>query len=127
MATKAVQYAQALKAHTADPDGGKSFADRLVKFLIGRKQGKLLASVLAAYSRLQTQGTEGAKVIVARTSGKTHHAKEIEADLKMLAAEEGMTLVDDSLVGGYIVRTPHAQVDKSYRSALLNMYQKITN
>ncbi len=126
MATsKAAHYAQALKAHSADVDGGKSFADRLVAFLVAKKQSKLLASVLATYQRLHTANAVGAKIIVGHATASTQHAKEIEADCAILGAEQAQTVVDESLVGGYIVRTPSMQIDKSYRSALLHLYQRI--
>jgi F0F1-type ATP synthase delta subunit len=125
--TSLTHYAQTL-AHAAshDADSGKAFTNRLVAYLTSRGRARLLPGILAAYEKLANRPSAKPRVIVAKASAHEALSGAIKKDVQALGADAVEVTVDDSLVGGYIVRTTDAQIDRSYKTSLLDLYRRIT-
>ncbi len=106
---------------------GDDFAKKFVAYLATRKHLGLLPAILARVEKMGTLNTH-AVVTVARTEDAKKFADAIASELSILniAAGAYTVKVDDRAVGGYSVRGKGRLVDKTYRSALVNLYQKIT-
>ena len=96
-----------------------------------RGHAKALPIVLRAVVRLLEQQSDETTplVTVARVSDKTTLATEIKTVLATLGAisTEYTTVVDDTIIGGLIATYNHRQIDQSYRTKLVNLYQSIVS
>lgn len=95
-----------------------------------RGHAKVLPTVLRAVVRaLEQGGAESvATITVAREADATALTADIKAALTALGADGAhTTIVDDTIIGGLIATYNHRQIDQSYRTKLLNLYQAITN
>ena len=101
------------------------FVPQMVRYMKMRGHATLLPAVLRKVERMNV--VKGAQVTVARAEDAAQYARAIAAQLVGLGAGTEYTIaVDDRMVGGYTVRAKGKLVDKSYRSALVTLYQKIT-
>jgi F0F1-type ATP synthase delta subunit len=95
-----------------------------------RGHAKALLAVLCAVVRALEQGTTNsvATITVAREADMTALKTDIKSALVALGAEGAhTTIVDDTIIGGLIATYNHLQIDQSYRSKLVTLYQSITN
>ena len=95
-----------------------------------RGHAKALATVLRAVIRELEQGTTESvvTVTVAREADVTALKADIKSALVSLGADgTHATIVDDTIIGGLIATYNHRQIDQSYRSKLVTLYQSITN
>lgn len=112
---------------------GISFAEvkkGLEKTLQNRSHTKLLPTIWRGVLReLQaSRRFDVATVYVTSKEAKQELEKEINAALKLLGATEAETVkTDETLVGGHLVTFKGKQVDASYKSMLLDVYQKAKN
>lgn len=99
--------------------------------MAARGHSKALPAVLHALVRSFEQGsTAGAPVVtVARDTDVAILVTEIKAALATLGATNTTfsTTVDDTIIGGLIATYNHRQIDQSYRSKLVALYQSVTN
>jgi F0F1-type ATP synthase delta subunit len=98
--------------------------------MMSRGHAKALPVVLRAVVRTLEQGsTESvATVTVAREADVVALKADIKSALATLGADTAYnTVVDDTIIGGLIATYNHRQVDQSYRSKLVTLYQSITN
>jgi F0F1-type ATP synthase delta subunit len=107
---------------------GEDFAKKFIAYLAKRKHLGLLPAILARLTKLGVQG-QGAIVTVARVEDAKKFANVIASELSSLNSDAGTytVKVDDRAVGGYAVRGKGRLVDRTYRSALVSLYQKITH
>lgn len=107
---------------------GEEFAKKFVAYLAQRKHLGLLPAILARVTKQGVQG-HGAIVTVARAEDAKKFASAIASELSSLNSDAGTytVKVDDRAVGGYAVRGKGRLVDRTYRSALVSLYQKITH
>jgi F0F1-type ATP synthase delta subunit len=108
------------KMGTADD----AFIRNFVAYIKKRKHESLLPQILQRLERMQdTRGTSS--VTVASVSDAKKFAQSIASTLTNLNVEKGEyeLHVDDRAVGGYMVHAKGMLVDRTYRSALVKLYQ----
>lgn len=105
----------------------KAVLASLREHLSSRGRAKLYPSILRGIIRAlaQAEKRDGVKVIVARESDTEKHAKEIKAHLKEIGAESHTVEVDDTIIGGFIIRTKDTQIDQSHKHTLLHAYRAL--
>lgn len=105
----------------------KQFAEQLVAYMKARGHSSLLPAVMRRVEREAAQNSSGV-VTLARADDAEKFASNIAASLENLqtTAAGYRVRVDPALVGGYSVRANGKLVDRSYRTALVNLYQRIT-
>lgn len=91
---------------------------------------KLYAPVLLEVLRAleAEKGTNQAVVLVAKTSDATSLKSAIKAALKELGATDATPVkevVDETIVGGFVVTYDHKEHDQSYKKSLKNLYESI--
>lgn len=106
----------------------EAFAKKFVAHLARRKHLGLLPAILARITKAGVQG-QGAIVTVARAEDAKKFASAIASELSSLNIDAGAytVKVDDRAVGGYAVRGKGRLVDRTYRSALVRLYQNSTH
>lgn len=108
------------KMGTAD----EAFAKKFVSYLQAKKHESLLPQIVARLERMKNmKGT--AVVTVATPDGAKKFAQSIASALTNLNVEKGEyeVQVDDRAVGGYMVHAKGKLVDRTYRTALVRLYQ----
>ena len=98
--------------------------------MAARGHEKALAAVLRDVVRAleQETGESSAVVTVAREGDVMTLAAEIKSVLTTLGTTSTFTTeVDDTIIGGLIATYNHRQIDQSYRSKLVTLYQSVTN
>ncbi|MBL7045577.1 MAG: F0F1 ATP synthase subunit delta [Parcubacteria group bacterium] len=121
--TNAKEYAQALHGGVA--------VETLLKLVNKRGHERLLPRILLELKKLEqfTLGHASAKVVVA--SGTDLKKLKIEIANAMnklgISEESVLTEVDESIVGGFVVKGKDALVDLSYKSMLVGLYKNIVN
>lgn len=110
---------------------GKDPAEVLQKLrevLDRRGHTRLYHSVLRGVARvLEARGTKSATVVVANEAGYQKYQAAIEAALQEFGAKHSPeVIVDETIVGGYIVEAENKQLDKSYKTKLVSLYRNLT-
>ncbi len=108
--------------------------DRIIRSFLGvlarRGHRALLPRIVRELSRIHTSGSSNKPVVlVPRGSERETLQSRIDAICSQLAIEP-TTLAwqeDDRVVGGFLIRTKHAQYDATYRRALITLYQKLAS
>lgn len=100
----------------------------LQKVLARRGHSRLYASILHGVARvLEARGTKGATVVVSDEATYQKFKDAIEATLRDFGAKQSPeVIVDETIVGGYIVEAENQQLDKSYKSKLVSLYRNLT-
>lgn len=114
--------------HRAIADGvGADFAKKLVSYLKHKGHLGLLPQIVRRYESMSV--SRAATVVVARPDDAKKFAQSIGAALSTLGIDAGEyeVSVDDRAVGGYSVRAKGKLIDRTYRSALVELYQNSTN
>ncbi len=91
---------------------------------------KLYASVLRGVLRvLEThKNNSQAQVIVAKDTDLQKYADTIKETLTKIGSKEDFsTKIDDTIIGGIIIKSNNTVVDKSYKTTLTNLYRSITS
>jgi F0F1-type ATP synthase delta subunit len=108
------------KLGTAD----EVFAKKFISYLKAKKHESLLPQIVARLERMKD--TKGAAIVtVAALEDAKKFAQSIASALTNLNVEKGAyeVQVDDRAVGGYMVHAKGKLVDRTYRSALVRLYQ----
>ncbi len=101
----------------------------LASILKKRDHSRLLPSILRGALR-QLEGTEGtaARVIIARSEDVIALRTAIETHLAALGGNTDATItVDETIIGGVVVEHAHQRIDASWKTALANLYRRVTN
>ncbi len=101
----------------------------LASALAKRDHTRLLPSILLGALR-QLEGTEGstARVVIARNEDVIALRTAIEAHLAALGGNTDATItVDETIIGGVVVEHAHQRIDASWKTALENLYRRVTN
>jgi len=95
--------------------------------MLKRGHQNLLLIVLQNVLRvLETEAT-GTNVFVASEKELDSQLKAIKAELEKLGADtEPSVLVDETLIGGFVVEHNYQRSDKSYKNALTKLYRNVT-
>lgn len=101
--------------------------DSLKQHLASRGRMKLYPSILRGITRTlaQKEKREGVKVVVAREGDAQKYAAEITEQLTKIGATAHTLEVDDTLIGGFVIKTKDTQIDKSHKHTLLHAYRAL--
>jgi len=115
-------YARLIQ-EASDNEAGAKFADKLLSYMKSRGHLSLLPSVINILRRMPVK--DEAVVIVKDDKDLTRYKAEIKAFLAG-AGHDGKPRIalDPRIVGGYSARVKGKLLDKSFRSALVHLYQK---
>ena len=101
----------------------KTFGDSLIAYMKAKGHTAIIPQIVRILSRAPERGTAIVKVRDAGDAKK--YKKEIDATLSELGATGKHSIIEEPrLVGGYSVRAGGKLVDKSFRSALVTLYQQ---
>lgn len=122
------QYIEAVLALLNQGKNPSEVFSGLKQALEKKGHGKLYASILHGVLtklravRISTQ----AVVTVSATSDAKKMKNEIEEALAILHAEKSYEVVEDqSIIGGFTLLQNNMLLDKSYKTALINLYRSI--
>ena len=122
-------YVQAVMELLESGSSIETVLGNLRTVMAARGHAKALPTVLRAVvcALEQESDTSVPTVVVARASDEMALSAEIKSALATLDASGTPTItVDDTIIGGLIATYNHQQVDQSYRSKLVTLYQSIT-
>ncbi len=130
--TTATSYAKALldlSVQATTETSETRLVERLIQVMKKHGHLKLLPAVLRSFEQLshKKHTREHVEIVTA------HEHKETLARAREIAKDSfgtGITVthqIDPTLVGGYVVRTKTAQIDASYKTKLLRLYQELIN
>ncbi len=99
----------------------------LKKTLATRGHQALYTSILNGVARLlQTKNTQLDTVVVARAQDVAKLKADIGAAAKELqATSTPEVVVDDTLIGGFILQSGTTRIDQSYKSKLISLYRSL--
>jgi|GEM_PF-946737 len=104
----------------------QSVLDGLLKSMQSKGHERLYASVLRGVVRvLETKkDSTQATVVVAKEADVEKYASVIKETLTSLdAGSDFSTKIDETIVGGVIVKSNNTVVDRSFKTALTNLYR----
>lgn len=120
-------YAHALHGSLADSKDAEKCVSNLVSILKERGHYRLLPEILSSYMKLEETGTvKKPTLVVSKESDKNVFKDVVESYKQEFNITDVEMVVDDTLVGGYILRTGDKTIDNSYKRSLLNLYRLIT-
>lgn len=125
-----MSLARAYAAVIADAEEKKGTADfvkKLVALMKARGHLSLLPQIVRILDREQRDANVPV-VTVAKEADAKKFAKPIHDALSKLGAEtkQHELFLDPQAVGGYTVRAGSRLIDKTFRSALISLYQDVT-
>lgn len=132
---KASWYAEALYAALKDAkteaDSKKVFA-RFRKVMSARGHDKLMHFIPHELEKITLREQTNNEVVLitadAKSQGKWDHACDhYEKEGLISKGNARRNIVDESIVGGFQIRTKDILIDGSYKKSLLELYRKITN
>jgi F0F1-type ATP synthase delta subunit len=85
---------------------------------------RILRGLMEKIRRNETSGVP--KVILARENDGAAYKNEIHGALQKMGMQNYDVVVDDSIIGGFIVKGKTLQVDGSYKRTLLEAYHRLT-
>ena len=122
-------YVQAVMELLESGSKVETVLSNLKTVMAARGHAKALPVVLRAVVRALEEGSVDsvATITVARDADLTALASEIKSALETLGADgTHTTVIDDAIIGGLIATYNHRQIDQSYRSKLVTLYQSVT-
>lgn len=129
MSTLEHNYAAAVLALEARGTKSDAIVRGLSQTLARRGHQKLLPRIVRAIGMdaERVARRTGTTLTVAKDADATRYAADIkEAAERMGAGSAHETVVDERLVGGFALRTADALYDRSYRTALVDLYRRMT-
>lgn len=105
----------------------RSFFDTLIAFMKDRGHLSLLREIVRVLEREPREPQ--ATITLARESDVSKLKNTFAKDLAHLHVEKGESVIsiDPDMVGGYRVKAGNTLVDRSFRSALVSIYQRTTH
>jgi F0F1-type ATP synthase delta subunit len=99
----------------------------LSTYLNRRGLFKLYPSILRGLIDKSTQKEKGfiPKIVIAREKDLTQFKSEIETHLSLQNSTK--TIVDPTIIGGFIIKTKDTYIDRSHKTKLLQTYHRVTN
>ena len=130
---RAAHYAYALEELLREePTKETELVDRMLTVVHQNGHDHLLKKILRAFTKLHDRHIKRSTIEVVTatpiTEADVQKLLKSEPFKKILSADHKHVkrTVDDSIVGGTIVRTGAERVDTSYKRALIELYQHIT-
>ena len=98
---------------------------KLIKVLKNKGHIKLLPSIVSEYENILNTGRDKNTMSIscARESDFQKYEDQIKEHLGYIKAEFTEELLDETLVGGYVLQRGETVVDGSYKKKLLLLYQ----
>lgn len=119
-------YAKALTAVIGEGKHAGPILASLDTVLARRGHEKLKGRILRELARLLERAREGrATLMIADANDVATLKSEISAATQQLGAADTDTIIDPTLIGGFVLRTKTKQLDRSYKNALLKLYRSI--
>lgn len=121
-------YAHALYDSLKDSPDTEKYIANLVGILKERGHYKLLPEILSVYKRIDEQGQSKRSTLYVAKESDGNVFKDTIKQFKeeFNITEEVDVVVDETLVGGYTLRTSDKILDNSYKRSLLDLYRLIT-
>lgn len=122
-------YIQAVLESIRDGQKPDTVMVSLKKVLNAKGHDRLLGSVLRGVMRvIEAQSDRSGSVVhVATEVEEKKLSSAIKAALKEMEADSAYTLKEDkTLVGGFVAEANNTVYDASYKTALINLYRKLT-
>ena len=132
---KASWYAEALyralKEAKTEGDSQKVF-ERFRKVISARGHEKLLHFVAHELEKIMEREQTSNEVVLVTADTKSqdkwgHVCDHYEKEGLIPKGSARRNVVDESIVGGFQIRTKDVLIDASYKKSLLELYRKITN
>lgn len=125
-------YAQAFLEMLQEGTPVEAALTGLRSALESKSHTKLYTPVLLEVKRVleAKKGVREAVVATATTAGAKALKSEIDAALTELGVSKDIpvkTVVDETLVGGFVATFDYKEHDQSYKKSLTNLYKSITN
>lgn len=125
------EYAHAFLDVLKDGMSVETALSGLSATLAKKQHSKLLGSVLLEVLRVleANKGVKQAVVSVAKESDAVAQKAKIEAVLKDLGVASDTnvnTIIDETLVGGFVATFDYKEYDQSYKKALKSLFESIT-
>jgi len=101
----------------------------LAKLLEAKGHQSLFTSVVKGVLRVMEAQSErtGAVVTLTKAADEQKYVESIKASLKEMGADSAYQVKeDDTLIGGYIAEVNNTMHDQSHKSALIELYRKLT-
>lgn len=120
-----LSHAYAKVIQNAEQKGeGDSFLSKLISFMQSRGHMSLLGEIVRILER--EPAAAKASVTLARESDASKFKDTLAQHLQTLGVgkDEYTLTLDPKMVGGYRINAGGKLIDKSYRSALVSIYQK---
>ncbi len=120
-------YSQAVRALVREGTSPDAALMGLRTMLTARGHLRLYPKILKELLTEVTKDSanETATVTVARAGDEITHKKEITEQLTLLGQNEHTTIIDESIVGGYIIEGTNSRIDNSYKKRLLTLYRSL--
>ena len=126
--TTAYGYARALyelqETGTGEPS---AYATKLLQLLERKGYTKLLPDILREFERITDSARDDATLTL--TCARTKDLAKYRDKLKEHFGHSGKAftkeLIDDTLIGGYVLRNGDTVVDASYKNKLLLLYRSV--
>lgn len=106
----------------------EAFFDKFVAYVESKKESALLPLILREVESLVAQEQKTGSTLVVRDE---QDAEKYKADLNQHADSFDIsnitTEIDETIVGGYILKSSTNMVDNSYKTQLVNMYHQLVS
>lgn len=126
------QYAQAFLDVLKDGLPVETAITGLRTALAKKNHDKLLGSVLLEAVKT-LEANKGVKQVIVKTAKSADVATlatQIKTAFLELGVEDGVptkTIVDETLIGGFVATFDYQEYDRSYKKSLKNLYESIVN
>jgi F0F1-type ATP synthase delta subunit len=102
--------------------------ENLKKYLNKRGLQKLYPTILRGLLEKirRSDRRSVSRVVLARESDFKRYQTEIENALKKLGVKKHKTHIDEKIIGGFMVNGNNERMDRTWKSALLHAYQRLT-
>jgi F0F1-type ATP synthase delta subunit len=120
-------YSEAVRTLVREGFSLDAALDGLRTMLTTRGHSRLYPKILKELltESIKDEVRDTATVTVARKGDAEAHEKEIKTHLTTLSQKHHTVVVDESIVGGYIVEGTNARIDNSYKKRLLTLYRSL--
>jgi F0F1-type ATP synthase delta subunit len=127
---KAQIYAEVLHGYFKDHSEQEQsdFFEKFKAFLESKKELQLLPAILKEVESIIARDTkEGVTLIVRDETDAERYGKELDQHADNFDISNITTEIDETIVGGYILKSATNMVDNSYKTQLINMYQQLVS
>ena len=118
-----MNFAKAYAQIIREKEGEAPFLKKLLDFMRAKGHLSLVPEIVRILER-EPDTKNVTKVVLARESDKKKFSHAIKEAVSEIGSGETEEVTDPKIVGGYIVRGGGKVLDRSFRKALVDIYQK---